>query len=343
MQSRRRAGRAADCAPSLPVSLTQCSPHGRPPPPPPCTTRHAGPRKVGGGGGPPLPSLGSQKVVWRWLLRGDAALVLRRRLEDFEVLVEVLVQLEDGGDVAAAVAVVWRRPDGHQRVVEHVLVPLHHQLVRARDQVDRVGRAELGDHVAAKEVARASRRQAPPVDVLRVGPHQVAHRAVVRDLLLPVDDADLVEGVDGGGEAAVHAEDLVLDQRRERQVVEDLCAVPPDVDRAVLAQALVIKAVHLRDLPRLVVAPQQRDPVRPASLEQQQQRHRLDRVVAAVDEVAHEDIARLRARASAVEQLKEVVELAVDVAADGDGRLHRLHRRLFQHQLLHILAQVLEV
>mmetsp|Transcript_31083 Transcript_31083/g.91139 ORF Transcript_31083/g.91139 Transcript_31083/m.91139 type:complete len:336 (-) Transcript_31083:76-1083(-) len=206
---------------------------------------------------------GSQEVVWHARSEvGHLAQVLRPRLEDLKVDGSLDRDGEDGGDVAAAVAVVWRRPDGHQRVVEHVLVPLHHQLVRARDQVDRVGRAELGDHVAAKEVARASRRQPPPVDVLRVGPHQVAHRAVVRDLLLPVDDADLVEGVDGGGEAAVHAEDLVLDQRRERQVVEDLCAVPPDVDRAVLAQALVIKAVHLRDLPRLVVASDQGDAVR---------------------------------------------------------------------------------
>mmetsp|Transcript_39432 Transcript_39432/g.127611 ORF Transcript_39432/g.127611 Transcript_39432/m.127611 type:complete len:314 (-) Transcript_39432:100-1041(-) len=288
---------------------------------------------------------GSQEVVWHARSEvGHLAQVLRPRLEDLKVNGSLDRDGEDGGDVAAAVAVVWRRPDGDEQLAKEVLVPLHRQLVRAGDELEVVCVQELVGDVGTKDVAGAARGDAPALDVVvRVGPHQVAHRAVVRDLLLPVDDADLVEGVDGGGEAAVHAEDLVLDQRRERQVVEDLCAVPPDVDRAVLAQALVVKAVHLRDLPRLVVAPQQRDPVRPAGLEQQQQRHRLDRVVAAVDEIAHEDVARLRAGASAVEQLQQVVELAVDVAADGDRRLHRLHRRLFQHQLLHILAQVLEV
>ena len=80
--------------------------------------------------------------------------VLRRRLEDFEVLVEVLVQLEDGGDVAAAVAVVGRGPHGHQRVVEHVLVALHDELVRARDELDGVRRVEL------RTVAAAAHRRA---------------------------------------------------------------------------------------------------------------------------------------------------------------------------------------
>mmetsp|Transcript_39431 Transcript_39431/g.127608 ORF Transcript_39431/g.127608 Transcript_39431/m.127608 type:complete len:282 (-) Transcript_39431:86-931(-) len=255
---------------------------------------------------------GSQEVVWHARSEvGHLAQVLRPRLEDLKVNGSLDRDGEDGGDVAAAVAVVWRRPDGDEQLAKEVLVPLHRQLVRAGDELEVVCVQELVGDVGTKDVAGAARGDAPALDVVvRVGPHQVAHRAVVRDLLLPVDDADLVEGVDGGGEAAVHAEDLVLDQRRERQVVEDLCAVPPDVDRAVLAQALVVKAVHLRDLPRLVVAPQQRDPVRPAGLEQQQQRHRLDRVVAAVDEIAHEDVARLRAGASAVEQLQQVVELA---------------------------------
>ena len=81
-------------------------------------------------------------------------------------------------------------------------------LVRARDELDRVGRIELRDDVAAKQVARAARAEAPPVNVLRVAPHEVAHRAVVWHLLLAVDHADLVQSVDGRREPTVHAKDL---------------------------------------------------------------------------------------------------------------------------------------
>lgn len=48
---------------------------------------------------------------------------------------------------------------------------------------------------------------------------------------------------------------LAVDDGGEAEVVEDLGAVAPDGDGAVLAQALVVEAVDLRDLTALVVAP----------------------------------------------------------------------------------------
>lgn len=46
---------------------------------------------------------------------------------------------------------------------------------------------------------------------------------------------------------------LGVDQRGERQVVKQVREVLPHVGVAVLPQALVVEAVHLRDLPALVV------------------------------------------------------------------------------------------
>lgn len=57
--------------------------------------------------------------------------------------------------------------------------------------------------------------------------------------------AYLVDGVDGRGEPAVDAEDVVVDDGGEGEVVEDLGAVAPHVHRPVLPQALVVEAVHL--------------------------------------------------------------------------------------------------
>jgi len=73
---------------------------------------------------------------------------------------------------------------------------------------------------------------------------------------------------------------------RQRTPVEQLGTVLPRVGVSVLALALVVEAIDLRDLPRLVVAAQQRDPVRVPCLEKQQQRHRLHTIVPAVDKVA---------------------------------------------------------
>ena len=54
---------------------------------------------------------------------------------------------------------------------------------------------------------------------------------------------------------------------------------------------------------------------RQTRLQREQQQEGLDAVVAAVHEVAHEQVVGLRAVAADLEQLHEVVELPMDVAA----------------------------
>lgn len=81
----------------------------------------------------------------------------------------------------------------------------------------------------------------------------------MRDLLRAGDDADLVERADFRAEAAVHAQHFAVDDGREREEVEDLAARLPHRGVAVFLLALLVEAVHLRDLPGLVVAAHERD------------------------------------------------------------------------------------
>lgn len=58
-----------------------------------------------------------------------------------DISLQVLVEYEDGRDVAAAVAVVGRRPHGDQRLLgKHVLEALLHQLVRSTDELQACAR-----------------------------------------------------------------------------------------------------------------------------------------------------------------------------------------------------------
>ena len=170
------------------------------------------------------------------------------------------------------------------------LVSLHHELVRPADHLDVVGGVELADHVASEEISGTSRRDSPALGVLGVGPEQVAHGAVVGNLLLPVDGPDLVQGLDTGAEAAVDTEDLAVNDGREGEIVEDLRAISPDCDTAVLPQTLVVEAVDLSDLSALVVPSDQVNTVRVANLQSQQQQEGLHTVEPAVHEISHEEI-----------------------------------------------------
>ena len=83
--------------------------------------------------------------------------------------------LATAGAHTAAVAVVGRREDGDHILVVRPVVALHHQLVRARDQVQAVRGIELLADILPKGVPCASGGDAPATPVIWVRP---AHRLV---------------------------------------------------------------------------------------------------------------------------------------------------------------------
>jgi hypothetical protein len=74
-----------------------------------------------------------------------------------------------------------------------------------------------------------------------------------------VDQPDLVDQFDIGGQPTVDAEDTAVDYGTDWKVVEYVGAEFPGVRVAVFSDNLVVEPVGLRDLAGLVVAPQESD------------------------------------------------------------------------------------
>mmetsp|Transcript_48227 Transcript_48227/g.114762 ORF Transcript_48227/g.114762 Transcript_48227/m.114762 type:complete len:205 (+) Transcript_48227:163-777(+) len=203
-------------------------------------------------------------------------LVARGRIELHDRLVEALVQLHDRRLVPAAVAIVGRREEGQDPVCVLPLEPLHDELMGAHDELQRVVVVERLRDVLTEGVSGAARRDAPPVPIVRVRPHQVADRPLVGDLDEAVQLLHVLDPVQRRRKAAVGAEDGVVDNRGEGEVVEEVGEALPYVRAAVLADALVVEAVDLGDLARLVVSAQDRDPVRVPELEEHDEGDALD-------------------------------------------------------------------
>ena len=110
-------------------------------------------------------------------------------------------------------------------------------------------------------------------------------RTFMRNLLVAFEQSNLVECVDAGAEAAMDAENALIDDGGQGHVVKYFSAVLPRIRTAVLAEALVVEAVDLRHLSTLVIAAQQRDARRIASFVAQQQRQRLHTVMTTIHEV----------------------------------------------------------
>ena len=245
-------------------------------------------------------------------------------LERIKVARAVGPDLEDRGEVAAAVAVVRCGPHGAEAVVVEHAVPLHAELVCAEDVVHVVHLQEVLHDGRAKRVAGAAWGDGKLLLVwIWVGPHEVGHRPLVRDLAEAVDDLDLVDVVDRRREAAVQAKDPVVDHDREREEVEHVGKVLPHVRVGVLAHALGIEAVRLRHGAALVVAADELHAVWVAELEAGEQRDGLDGEEPAVDVVAEEQVVGVGCVAADTEDLEEVVELA----AVSGRRTHGCRRR----------------
>mmetsp|Transcript_46806 Transcript_46806/g.100246 ORF Transcript_46806/g.100246 Transcript_46806/m.100246 type:complete len:256 (-) Transcript_46806:193-960(-) len=214
------------------------------------------------------------------------------------------------------------------------VVTLHDELVCSCDEAQAVALVELLGDVRAEGVARPSGTDAPATLVFGVAPEKVAHGPLVRDLLDSVDLPNVIQGLDVGRESSVLAEDLVVHQGRERQVVEEVGEALPCARAAILAHTLVVEAIDLGDLSAFVVPPEHCDSFPEPHLEAEEQRDALHREVPSVYIVAQEEIVGVWRKASNAEELHEVMELSVHIPAYRDWTPHGLHIALARQNLL---------
>lgn len=198
---------------------------------------------------------------------------------------------------------------------------------------------ELSCHFSSEEPAGSTWGHCPCVNIFGVGPHQIGEGALMWHFHSAVNQSDLVQSLHLRGEATMDAEDFALDDGSNAQVVENVGAVLPGVHVSVLAHGFLVEAVDRGDASCLVVTTQQGDALRVLQLEAKEQLESLNRVVASVDEVTHEDVAGVGDLATFVKQFEQVMELAMDVATNGHRGTHRLHIALFDQDFLYFLAE----
>ena len=127
------------------------------------------------------------------------------------------------------------------------------------DQVDVVDVVEFGRDFGSEQPSSSSRRHSPSLNVLRIGPHEVAEWSFVWDFHPSVDKSHLIDGLNLWGESTVDAENLTFDNSTDAKVIEDFSAVLPRVGVSILSNGLIVEAIDGRDLPGLVISSEQSD------------------------------------------------------------------------------------
>ena len=112
----------------------------------------------------------------------------------------------------------------------------------------------------------------------------------------------------------MHTKYLIINNRRQRQKVKNLCTIAPNVDRAIFSEALIIESINLSDLSTFVVSSNKCYSVLVANFECQKQKECLNRMEPSIDKVSHEYIVGLWTIASYLEKLHQIVELTVNIS-----------------------------
>ena len=111
-------------------------------------------------------------------------------------------------------------------------------------------------------------------------------------LLYPIESSDVVQGINTRAQTTMEAEDLILDEGGQRQKVEEVGEVLPDVRIAIFSKALIVEAVNLSDLTGLVVAAEDGDARRVADFESNKEGDGFHAVVTTIDIVALLELGR---------------------------------------------------
>src|SRR3989338_300456 len=230
------------------------------------------------------------------------------------------IDLQHGGSVADAVAKVGGSPERHELAAKELLVAVEAERMASDERGDVVGVEEAVEDVAAKggHVGLGVSASAG-LGIGGLSPQQVEERALGLGLAEAGDDTDLVQVLGGRrGDAAMERQPGVVDQRGDGEVVKGLGEVAPWVGGGVLAHALAVEPVDLRETAALVVPSQQCDPVWVAELEREQQSHAVDRELAEVDVIPQKQVVCVGHEPRDLEELDQVEKVPVDVPNDGE-------------------------
>lgn len=129
------------------------------------------------------------------------------------------------------------------------------------------------------------------------------------------DPTDLLHRVEIRAQTTVHGENLLVDDRRNRQTVEAVGERLPELD-VVSSLALVVESIDTVDRGTLVVAAQNEEILRILDLVCQEQTNGFERLLATIHVVTKEEVVGFRGKSTVFEQTKEIVVLSVDVTAN---------------------------
>ena len=166
------------------------------------------------------------------------------------------------------------------------------------------------------------------IPVIGIGPNKITHGSLVRYFLDSIQITCMIQGVNTGRESTVKTKDASGHNSRHGQEVKRISEVLPDIGIAVLAKTFIIESVDLSDLSAFMISSQNGNAIFVPDFKCDQESDGFQTVISSIDIVAHEEIIGFRTISTNTKELGKIVELTMNITANGDRSSDWLHVRL---------------
>ena len=284
----------------------------------------------------------SQEVVWGSPVDVSKFILFWCWVELQESVLHELVNLHYSGFVTASVTVVWCWEHCDDVSIVWPVVSIHYKLMCSGNQFKVVRMVELFRDILPERVSGTSWRDTPSASVIWVGPEKITDWTLVWHLHDSIELLDLIKGVDTWGETTMETEDISFNDCGQWKVIEQWGEVLPDVGVTILSKALIIESIDLGDLLTLVVTSEDGDSAWVSDLAADEEGNSLNWVVSTIDIITHEEIVVVWQFSTDLKELFQIVELTMDITADGDWSSDWLNIAFSDKDLLGLLAKSLD-
>ena len=127
----------------------------------------------------------------------------------------------------------------------------------------------------------------------------------------------------------MNTEDFAFDNSTNAEIVENFGAVLPRVGITILSNSLIVEPVHSSNLSGFMITSEESNMCRVLEFQTKQELESFYAVVSSINEVTHEDISGVRDFTALVEEFQEIMELTMDISANGNWGCYWLHIALF--------------
>lgn len=167
----------------------------------------------------------------------------------------MLIQFHNWSQISHSVHVVRRWPDCRKLVVKMEMIAFSAELMCPSQVVKIVKVQELLEHFWAEDVASPPGRDHEAcLSILRVAPHEITKRPVMRNFLKPVQPFDLVHRLDKRRQTTMNSKNFIINDCCNWEVVKNIGKVLPNYGIAILGLTLHVEAIILCDCSGLMIA-----------------------------------------------------------------------------------------